>query len=199
MQVTLDRMTHRFDPGAPLFAPVTATLGGGELVAVVGPSGAGKSTFLAILAGLITPTDGRITSSGDLRACWVTQNPFGVPHRAAVDHVAWAYLARGMTRRHALVLGERLLDRFGLAHVAGNPYRTLSGGQAQRLMLARAVAAAPPVLLVDEPTAQLDRRTAAEVDDALRRLAGGDQLVVVATHSSSTQAACDRTISLTDA
>ncbi|WP_253953940.1 ABC transporter ATP-binding protein [Schaalia sp. 19OD2882] len=80
--------------------------------------------------------------------------------------------------------------------MAERPFHTLSGGEAQRLMLARGMAAAPDLLLVDEPTAQLDGRTARAVDAALSRLAEPGVIVVVATHDARTAAVCDEVVDL---
>lgn len=196
MWVALEQVSHAFVGGVPLFAPLTETFRSGETVAVTGPSGSGKSTLLAILAGLVRPSMGVVRRSGTLRACWITQNPHGSARRNALDHVALPFVARGMSRSQADRRALELLDRFDLRSIAAQPFGTLSGGQAQRLMLARGVAAAPEMLLVDEPTAQLDQKTAAEVDSALRSIADSRILVMVATHSPTTQAACSRTLVL---
>lgn len=196
MRLTLQGVSHGFAAGRPLFAPIWAEFSSGQLVAVTGPSGAGKSTLLTILAGLTEPSQGTVSRSGSGRACWVTQNPHGVAARTALDHVALSFLARGCRRAEADGMARALLGRFGLDDVAEQRFSTLSGGQAQRLMLARGMAASPAILLVDEPTAQLDLETAAEVDEALRSLAGTDTIVFVATHSPTTRAACSDTLAL---
>ncbi|GAA1953835.1 ATP-binding cassette domain-containing protein [Agromyces allii] len=196
MRLTLNEVTHEFSPGRALFRPVTGTFVAGETVALMGPSGAGKSTLLAIMGGLVVPSGGSVARDGEGRACWVTQNPHGVSARLARDHVVLPLLARGSSRREAEVRSDRILDEFGLSDIGDQPFSTLSGGQAQRLMLARGVAANPALLLVDEPTAQLDQETAAEVEHSLQRLADRGILVFVATHSASTQAACQRGVHL---
>lgn len=88
------------------------------------------------------------------------------------------------------------LERFGLASSADKPFRSLSGGEAQRLMLARGLAAEPDLLLVDEPTAQLDARTAMDVNEALLAASSPMTIVVVATHDARTRDACTRHIDL---
>lgn len=90
----------------------------------------------------------------------------------------------------------RLLDDFGLARRADATFSALSGGEAQRLLLARGLAAAPALLLVDEPTAQLDSITSATVNEALHAAAGRDSIVVVATHDRETRDACTDHIDL---
>ncbi len=191
-------LSHSFPGTRALFAGLDLVLSAGEVVAVMGPSGSGKSTLLSILAGWVEPVSGTVTRSGVDRVGWVFQNPHGVARRAAVDHVALPLLARGRTRRQAEDEAMAIMGRFGLAEVVGRPFRALSGGEAQRLMLARAVATACDLLLVDEPTAQLDLATAATVNQVLSSVAQDDAIVVVATHDPHTRHACTRMIDLAD-
>ncbi|MCL2736761.1 MAG: ATP-binding cassette domain-containing protein [Propionibacteriaceae bacterium] len=191
-------LAHEFPGTRRLFENLDLTLRPGEVVAVVGPSGSGKSTLLSILAGWVEPVEGSVERTGIDHTGWVLQNPHGVPGRTALDHVVLPLLARGRTRRDAEVEAIDLLDRFDLADVADRPFRALSGGEAQRLMLARAVATANDLLLVDEPTAQLDMATAATVNQVLLGVAQADAIVVVATHDPHTRDACTRVIDLTD-
>jgi ABC-type lipoprotein export system ATPase subunit len=128
----------------------------------------------------------------------VLQNPHGVARRTALDHVVLPLLARGLARRDAEARAAEILDRFALAAVADRQFRALSGGEAQRLMLARAVATAADLLLVDEPTAQLDLTTAATVNAVLAGIAQDDAIVVVATHDPHTRDACTRVLDLAD-
>src|SRR5690606_14745040 len=125
-----------------LFAGLDLDLRPGEIVAVVGPSGSGKSTLLSILAGWVTPTQGQVERRHIHTGGWVFQNPYGVPRRTALDHVVLPLLARGLTRAAAETQAWDLLRRFGLEAVGDRQFRNLSGGEAQRLMLARAVATA---------------------------------------------------------
>lgn len=126
------------------------------------------------------------------------QNPHGVARRSAIDHVALPLLAGGLTRRQAESRGRELLADFGLLDAAPRDFAALSGGEAQRLMLARGIAARPDLFLVDEPTAQLDARTAAVVSRTLTGLARRGTVVVVATHDPGTRAACTDTIDLSE-
>ena len=96
----------------------------------------------------------------------------------------------------ARLAARDLLDRFGIGAAAGREFRALSGGEAQRLMLARAIASEPGLLLVDEPTAQLDPVTASDVNVALFELVQRDTIVVIATHDERTRAACTDHIDL---
>jgi len=196
MPVSLQGVGHRWPDGTELFRKIDRTFDQGTVTALVGPSGSGKSTLLAILARMTTPTSGRVELPDDADVLWVFQNPHGVTRRTALDHVTLPFVARGMRRRAAEQQAMVVLERFGLAARATARFRELSGGEAQRLMLARGVAAAPTLMLVDEPTAQLDRTTAAEVNAVIAELAAAGTTVVVATHDDATMAACGEVLDL---
>lgn len=196
MPVTFTDIGHRFGDGPWLFHGISTTIEAGEVVGLVGPSGSGKSTLLSLVAGFERPARGKVDVTG--RVAWVFQNPHGVPGRTACDHVALPLLAQGASVAEAEERARDLLASFGISHVADQPFRTLSGGEGQRLMLARAVASAPAILLVDEPTAQLDQATAHEVARYLHVLAGRDVAVVIATHDPSVRDSCTRVIDLAE-
>jgi ABC-type lipoprotein export system ATPase subunit len=121
-----------------------------------------------------------------------------VSARTAIDHVVLPLLASGRSRSSAESEALGLLSLFGLDQVAGRAFRALSGGEAQRLMLARAVATRPDLLLVDEPTAQLDLATARTVSGTLVHLAQEGCVVVVATHDPGARRACSHVVDLAD-
>ncbi|ROP74713.1 putative ABC transport system ATP-binding protein [Curtobacterium sp. PhB115] len=194
--MTLEGVGHVWPNGTVLFDLVDRTFGEGTVTALVGPSGSGKSTLLAIVAGMLRPTHGTVSRPDGCRPLWVFQNPHGVARRRALDHVALPLLARGADRRSADVGALAVLGRFGLEHRAHARFAELSGGEAQRLMLARGIASAPGLMLVDEPTAQLDRATADEVNRAIGSLADSGACVIVATHDDDTMAACDDVLDL---
>ncbi|WP_258567028.1 ATP-binding cassette domain-containing protein [Microbacterium sp. Se5.02b] len=175
---------------------MSATLRPGDVTAITGPSGSGKSTLLSIIAGWLAPTLGKVERIGISRTHWVFQNPYGQPRRKTLDHVSYPFLARGLKRTAADAEAEVLLGRFGLEGRGDLPFANLSGGEAQRLMLARAAATRPDLLLVDEPTAQLDRAAARTVNDVLAGLADAGSIVLVASHDADTICACKTSIDL---
>lgn len=183
-------LRHRFPGAADLFSDLSFEMSAGEVVGICGPSGCGKSTLLSILAGWQQPTEGRLDMVGITRTGWVFQNPHGVPGRTALDHVTFPLLTQGLTRRAAEQQAMQAMARFNLDQVHDRPFRALSGGEAQRLMLARSVCAAPDLLLVDEPTAQLDLTTGSTVNKALGNIAQEGTIVVIATHDPDTRAIC---------
>jgi tungstate transport system ATP-binding protein len=146
---------------------------------LLGPNGSGKSTLLRLAMGLVRPTSGRITWGGraapDERLAMVFQRPVML-RRTAAANVAYALPARDEQRVHAL------LDRVGLGPLAHRPARRLSGGEQQRLALARALARDPEILFLDEPTASLDPAATKAVEDIVRDVAASGVKIVMATH-----------------
>ena len=152
----------------------------------------------SILAGWVKPSEGSIQRLNIGKTSWVFQNPIGVARRSVIDHVTLPYLARGLDVPQAEACARELLAQFGLAERASSEYRELSGGEAQRLMLARGVASGADLLLVDEPTAQLDVHTADTVNARLGALSRQGMIVVVATHDHRTRDAATDVIDLED-
>jgi len=170
----------------------------GEVLGVLGPNGAGKTTLLRALAGLTALTDGSIhindRTLDDARqqafvppeqrpVGYVFQNYRLFPHLDVRDNIAFPLRCRGINRRDARHVADEWLTRFGLTELADRRPRGLSGGQAQRIALARALAAEPAVLLLDEPLAALDARTRREIRAGLRRhLSDFDGMTLLVTH-----------------
>lgn len=198
MRVTLEKVGHRYPSGSWLFRGIDIALEAGQSYALTGPSGSGKSTLLNLLAGWLPPAEGQIIREGRGRTGWVFQNPHGTPRRTARDHVMFPLLAQGLSITEAHNRGMDLLARFGLRHAGARRFMDLSGGEAQRLMLACGLAASPGLLLVDEPTAQLDFATSREVNSAINELSGRESIVVIATHDMDTVKACTGVLNLAD-
>lgn len=171
----------------------------GSLVVVLGPSGCGKTTLLSCLGGILSPTSGQILfgatdvttlSRRDItsyrrRTVGIVFQAFNlVPSLTALENVMVPMWAAGWTQWSAQERARDLLSRVGLADRTHHRPGQLSGGQQQRVAVARALALDPPLILADEPTAQLDYVRAAEVVQLLRMLAAGDRVVVVATHDT---------------
>ncbi|MEZ2390557.1 ATP-binding cassette domain-containing protein [bacterium RCC_150] len=195
-QLLLRGVSHGFVPGHFLFRKLDSEFTGGGVWGIRGPSGSGKSTLLSILAGWEDPVEGSVERRHICSTRWVFQNPLGVARRSVLDHVALPYLADGLTRKNAARLAMERLAEFGLEDSSEKDFALLSGGEAQRLMLARAAAGSPDLILVDEPTAQLDRTTAATVNRVLRKLARSGAVVVVASHDFQTLEACTDVLDL---
>ncbi|MBW3077791.1 ATP-binding cassette domain-containing protein [Bifidobacterium simiiventris] len=194
--VVLSEVGYAYDPGRFLFRHVNAELDAGRVHALVGPSGCGKSTMLALLAGWLTPAEGKVEQRGISSFNWVPQKPIGVSRRSVIDHVVLPMMVHGLPRSTAEGHAWVILRRFGLAQIARHDYGSLSGGEAQRLMLARAVATSCDMLLVDEPTASLDRASARTVISCIRELSALGCVAVVATHDGELRSACDDVLDL---
>ena len=198
----VDRVSKSFpaaDGPLQVLADVSVSLASGERLAIMGPSGSGKSTLLSIVGGLEEPTSGGVRLDGvdpylldvDGRAAFrnrrigfVFQDHHLLNGCTALDNVVLPALAGGPVGHDLAVRAARLLDRVGLSGRAGHLPAELSGGERQRVAVARALVLAPRLVIADEPTGQLDARTAADVADLLVNLvaeAGG--MLLVATHS----------------
>ncbi|MEN3343671.1 MAG: molybdate transport system ATP-binding protein [Arthrobacter sp.] len=181
---------------------VSLSLGPAETIAVLGPNGAGKSTLLSVIAGLLRPDSGRAEVDGrvlfDLplgaghgAGSWtaphrrgialLAQEPLLFPHLSALENVAFGPRGAGVTKRAARDTARRWLAEVDAGHLESRRPGELSGGQAQRVAVARALAANPGVLLLDEPLAALDIQAAPLLRRLLKRVLAGRRAVIV-TH-----------------
>lgn len=199
-------------PDLELFRDLTLHVAEGEMVAIVGESGAGKSTLLHLLAALDCPTAGEVwcgfthvTGLTKAQAShfrnreigYVWQFHYLLPEFTAQENVALPLLARGVSSEEAMPLAATWLDRVGLKARAANRSGELSGGEQQRVSIARALVTQPKVLLADEPTGDLDGATADRVFTLLQELHREHGLTsVIVTHNTEFARRCDRVLRL---
>lgn len=167
------------------------TVRAGDQIALLGPSGSGKSTLLHLLGGLDTPSYGSLSwpalgSRATLRpgkVAFVFQAPSLLPPLSVLDNVALPLLLNHVPEPTARDAAHESLDRLGILDIAAKLPEELSGGQAQRVGIARALACRPQLILADEPTGQLDRATADQVIEVLiGSLDAGGSALLIATH-----------------
>ena len=186
----------------------------GEILAVMGPSGSGKSTLLHCLAGILAPDAGtvefdgrRIDDLGEADRSRLRRTDFGfvfqfgqlVPELPAVENAALPLLLNGRSRADALVEARIWLDRLGLEGLTDRRPGELSGGQAQRVAMARALVMRPRVLFADEPTGSLDSLAGEQVMNLLTGIARSEDVtVVLVTHEPRVAAYADREIVVRD-
>jgi len=186
----------------------------GEVLAVMGPSGSGKSTLLHCLAGILLPDAGEVTFDGervdrmpDRQRSRLRRTAFGfvfqfgqlVPELPALENIALPLLLAGQRRRVAETAAEQWLARLGLDGLGHRVPGELSGGQAQRVAVARALVAGPRLVFADEPTGSLDSVAADQVMDMFVDTAKSEGVgIVVVTHEARVAAYADRTVTVRD-
>lgn len=185
--------------GRPVVDGIDLDLAPGRILAVTGPSGSGKSTLLWVVAGLIEPDSGTVDPDDRaVQAAIVFQGYGLLPVLTAAENVELPLQLRGLDRSEVSERAAAALARAALADITDRLAEELSGGQRQRVAVARALAAAAPIVVADEPTAELDADTAAVVFASLRAEAEAGATVVLATHDPDLAALCDATIHLVD-
>jgi putative ABC transport system ATP-binding protein len=195
-------------PTRPLLEDVSLVATPGRMLAVTGSSGSGKTTLLSVLGGLLSPDDGRVeyaggpvgTRTGEPRpgTALVLQTYGLVPSLTAEENVAIAVRARRVPIREASTRAAEALERVRVGDLAERLVTELSGGQLQRVAVARALAVEPDLLLADEPTSELDEHNRDLVVGELRLQADRGTVVVLATHDPEVAAMCDDEVRLVD-
>jgi tungstate transport system ATP-binding protein len=158
-------------------------IGAGPSTIILGANGAGKSVLMRLMHGLLAPSAGRVAWSGSdarRKQAMVFQRPVML-RRSALANVAYAVAAAGIGEAEKIAM--EALREVGLAHLAHRPARVLSGGEQQRLALARAWALHPEVLFLDEPTASLDPSATREIEAVIRAFDASGTKIVMATHN----------------
>jgi len=198
----------------PALRGATIAVGPGEIVAVMGPSGSGKSTLLHCLAGILTPDDGEVWFAGqrldtltETQRSELRRDKFGfvfqsgqlVPELTAEENVALPLLLGGTRRAAALAEARAGLGRLGLDGLGNRRSGELSGGQAQRVALARGMVTGPQVLFADEPTGSLDSVSGELVMSLMTRAAREQgSTVILVTHDARVAAYADREVIVRD-
>ena len=185
----------------------------GDLTAVTGPSGSGKSTLLYTIGGLLTPTRGRVLANGSdvynltsrERARFRRENIGFIfqtfellPYLTALENVILSLLLARVNPENHEDLAMESLEKVGLGNRARHKPGELSGGEQQRVSIARGIVNEPGILLADEPTGNLDRKTGDEITQILHELNGGGQTIVFVTHDQRKAEEADRVFSMLD-
>lgn len=210
--LVVEQLARRYPGGVDALAGVSFTARAGEVVAITGPSGCGKSTLLSLVGLLDRPTAGRVVLGGEdlsevrrpaafrgRRIGFVFQYHHLVPAMTLLENVAAPLVALGVGRAERRDRARAMLARMQVAHREGFLPANVSGGERQRAAIGRALIAAPPVVLADEPTGNLDSCNGRVVVDLLVAHAHrAGALVLLATHNPEVAAAADRRLELMD-
>ena len=172
--------------GTPIIDRVSLAIDGERRTVILGANGAGKSVLMRLMHGLLEPSAGSITWGGrpdrPREQAMVFQRPVML-RTSALKNVAYGLKLAGVGHDERLSRAGAALARVGLQHLAARPARVLSGGEQQRLALARAWALEPKVLFLDEPTANLDPTATREVEDVIADIALGGAKIIMTTHN----------------
>jgi tungstate transport system ATP-binding protein len=172
--------------GKTILDGITMEIDAGPRTVILGPNGAGKSVLMRVCHGLLAPTSGTVTwrtaNGGRRRQAMVFQRPVML-RRSALANVVYGLKLSGFSRRESALRAHDVLEAVGLEQQASQPARKLSGGEQQRLALARAWALGPEVLFLDEPTANLDPRASRDVESIITAIHATGTKIVMTTHN----------------
>ncbi len=192
---------------------VNVSINEGEFVAIIGQSGSGKSTLMNMLGCLDVPTSGTyklhgqdVSNLDDNELSDIRNREIGfifqgfnlIPNLTALENVELPLIYRGVGKRERVELSRRALEKVGLGHSMDHRPAEMSGGQQQRVAIARAIAQAPPVILADEPTGNLDSHSTGEIMEILRELYEDGRTVILITHDNEIAAQAKRVIKIRD-
>ncbi|MEA2464888.1 MAG: putative transport system ATP-binding protein [Acidobacteriota bacterium] len=212
--LTAQRVSKHFQEGrevVTVLKGIDFSVERGEIVSLEGPSGSGKTTFLSILGCILTPSDGEVVIEGtkvnEKSLAAVRRKSLGFvfqqfnlfPSLTAIENVEYALNVKGMKGRDARNEAERVIAAVGLGDRQHFLPRELSGGQKQRVAIARALAGNAPILLADEPTANLDSTVGTQVLEMFRALAKQEnRALVIVTHDPKVRTIADRVVKIQD-
>jgi cell division transport system ATP-binding protein len=208
--IEFQHVSKQYSADAMALRDITLTIGKGELVYLAGPSGAGKSTLMKMIAAIERPSSGSVVVNGTdisrLKAAGVPflrrnlglifQQQRLLTDRSVLANVMMPLLVTGAPRALAEQRARAALDKVGLGERAAAPPLALSGGEQQRVSIARAIVNRPQIILADEPTANLDRASATRVFDALKAFHSVGVTCVISTHDEQVLDAAGRVIYL---
>ena len=192
---------------------VSLTIQKGEFVAIIGQSGSGKSTLMNMIGCLDVPTEGTYILNGqdvsklkddelsDIRnreIGFIFQGFNLIPNLTARENVELPLIYRGVSQKERHELSKRALETVGLQHRMNHRPSEMSGGQQQRVAIARAIAQAPPVILADEPTGNLDSASSKEIINVLKELHADGRTVILITHDNDIAAQAKRVVRIMD-
>lgn len=192
---------------------IDLTISEREFVAIIGHSGSGKSTLMNMLGCLDTPTEGSYMLHGtdvsdmeddelsDVRnkeIGFIFQGFHLIPNLTAVENVALPLIYRGVGKKEREKLALKALEKVGLSHRLDHRPAQMSGGQQQRVAIARAIAQAPPIILADEPTGNLDSNSTKEIMQILKDLYNEGRTVILITHDNEIAEQANRVITISD-
>jgi putative ABC transport system ATP-binding protein len=208
------RVEKHFQEGrevVPVLRGIDFSVERGEIVSLEGPSGSGKTTFLSILGCILTPTRGEVVIEGKRveekslaairrRSLGFVFQQFNLfPSLTALENVEYALNVKGLRNGAARVEARRVIEAVGLGDRQHFLPRELSGGQKQRVAIARALAGSAPILLADEPTANLDTQAGTQVLEMFRALAKQEnRALVIVTHDPKVRNIADRVVKIQD-
>jgi ABC-type lipoprotein export system ATPase subunit len=199
MSLILRGVVFGYPGGPPVLNIEQMRLDLGQVIAVTGPSGSGKTTLLQLIGGLLHPQRGTIEGRPPPETIrWVFQTPTVLGRRTVLDNLLLGLHQRRLDTPTAAATARQALVAIGLGQLASRAAGSLSGGETQRVQIARALVGRPPLVLADEPTGQLDRSNTEQVIASLAALSTSDSTVVVASHDPLVAEACDRRFELRD-
>ncbi len=214
--VEIRDMSKIYNPGeneVRALDQVSLTIQKGEFVAIIGQSGSGKSTLMNMIGCLDVPTEGTYILNGQDVSClkddelsdirnreigFIFQGFNLIPNLTARENVELPLIYRGVSQKERHDLSERALATVGLEHRMNHKPSEMSGGQQQRVAIARAIAQAPPVILADEPTGNLDSNSSREIIQVLKKLHEEGRTVILITHDNDIAAQAKRVVRIMD-